>query len=68
MRRRSKRCSAQTRAGQLSEQKKVNLAERYRPIPENDIWIAATAKQYDLTVASRDNHFDAIDGLSLESW
>jgi tRNA(fMet)-specific endonuclease VapC len=38
------------------------------PIPENDIWIAATAKQHGLTVASRDNHFDYIDGLSTQHW
>ena len=44
------------------------LREKGRPIPENDIWIAATAKQHDLTVASRDNHFDSIDGLSIEHW
>jgi tRNA(fMet)-specific endonuclease VapC len=44
------------------------LREKGRPIPENDIWIAATAKQHDLTVASRDNHFDYIDGLSTEHW
>ena len=44
------------------------LREKGRPIPENDIWIAATAKQHGLTVASRDNHFDYIDGLSTEHW
>ena len=44
------------------------LREKGRPIPENDIWIAATAKQHDLTVASRDNHFAVIDGLSIETW
>jgi tRNA(fMet)-specific endonuclease VapC len=44
------------------------LREKGRPIPENDIWIAATAQQHDLTVASRDHHFDSIDGLSNEHW
>jgi len=44
------------------------LRDKGRPIPENDIWIAATAKQHNLTVASRDNHFDYIDGLSTERW
>ncbi|MGD0898470.1 MAG: type II toxin-antitoxin system VapC family toxin, partial [Thermoguttaceae bacterium] len=28
-----------------------------RPIPENDIWIAAAARQHDLTLVSRDSHF-----------
>jgi tRNA(fMet)-specific endonuclease VapC len=56
-----------TTAQHYGEIKKV-LREKGRPIPENDIWIAATAKQHDLTVASRDNHFDYIDGLSTEHW
>ena len=47
---------------------KTLLREKGRPIPENDIWIAATAKQHRLTVASRDNHFDYIDGLSTQHW
>ena len=44
------------------------LREKGRPVPENDIWIAATAKQHDLTLVSRDNHFDEVEGLSLERW
>jgi tRNA(fMet)-specific endonuclease VapC len=47
---------------------KNSLRQKGRPIPENDIWIAATAKQHDLTVASRDNHFDYVDGLSIAHW
>ncbi|MBW3637929.1 MAG: type II toxin-antitoxin system VapC family toxin [Armatimonadetes bacterium] len=39
-----------------------------RPIPENDIWIAATALQHDLILASRDAHFQAVDGLKVEIW
>ncbi len=35
------------------------------PIPENDIWIAATCKLNDITLATRDKHFDKIEGLSL---
>ena len=33
------------------------LREKGRPIPENDIWIAAIAQQYDLTLVTRDEHF-----------
>ena len=44
------------------------LREKGRPIPENDVWIAATAKQHNLTVASRDNHFASIDELTNERW
>jgi tRNA(fMet)-specific endonuclease VapC len=39
-----------------------------RPIPENDIWIAAVARQYGEIVVSRDGHFDAVAGLRRLSW
>ncbi|MBW2194884.1 MAG: type II toxin-antitoxin system VapC family toxin [Deltaproteobacteria bacterium] len=39
-----------------------------RPIPENDIWIAAIAKQYAMTLVSRDDHFKEIDNLVTLSW
>jgi tRNA(fMet)-specific endonuclease VapC len=44
------------------------LRQKGRPIPENDIWIAAVAQQYQLTLVSRDEHFSEVDGLSLERW
>jgi tRNA(fMet)-specific endonuclease VapC len=39
-----------------------------RPIPQNDIWIAAIARQYELTMLTRDKHFENVDGLVVESW
>lgn len=39
-----------------------------RPLPENDIWIAAIAAQYNLTLISRDAHFRQIEGIAVESW
>jgi tRNA(fMet)-specific endonuclease VapC len=42
---------------------KTHLRRKGRPIPENDLWIAALARQHDATVASRDVHFDAVPGL-----
>jgi len=47
---------------------KNNLRKKGRPIPENDIWIAAIAMQYDLTLITRDAHFEQIDDLVLEMW
>lgn len=44
------------------------LRVKGRPLPENDIWIAAIAQQYQLILVSRDQHFREIDGLSVESW
>ena len=35
------------------------------PLPENDIWIAATCLVNDLSLATLDRHFRAIDGLKL---
>jgi len=39
-----------------------------RPIPENDLWIAAIALEHDLVVATRDAHFGEIDNLNVEMW
>ncbi len=39
-----------------------------RPIPENDVWIAALARQHNLPVVSRDRHFEAVEGLQIISW
>ncbi len=37
-------------------------------MPDNDLWIAATAIQYGITLAARDTHFDWIDELLVEQW
>jgi tRNA(fMet)-specific endonuclease VapC len=47
---------------------KNDLRVRGRPIPENDIWIAAIAMQHGLTVVSRDGHFDEVSSLSVTTW
>jgi tRNA(fMet)-specific endonuclease VapC len=39
-----------------------------RPLPENDIWIAAVARQHGLTLATRDAHFEQVAGLDVTSW
>jgi tRNA(fMet)-specific endonuclease VapC len=38
------------------------------PLPANDVWIAALARQHGLPVLSRDAHFDAVSGLTRISW
>ncbi len=38
------------------------------PIPENDIWIAAVAIQHNLTLVSRDGHFNEIENLKVVVW
>jgi len=52
------------RYGQIKD----GLRKKGRPIPENDIWIAAIALQYDLILVSRDDHFHDVVGLQIEMW
>jgi len=47
---------------------KKALREKGRPLPENDVWIAALAQQHNLTVVSRDQHFKEIESLPVEAW
>lgn len=47
---------------------KNDLRSQGRPIPENDIWIAAVAMQHGLTVVSRDDHFDEVSDLAVTTW
>jgi len=44
------------------------LRRKGRPIPENDIWIAAIALRHDLILVSRDSHFEHVESLRLEHW
>jgi tRNA(fMet)-specific endonuclease VapC len=59
-------CDADT--AECYGQIKHALWRKGRPIPENDIWIAATALQYELPLVSNDAHFGEIDGLDVEQW
>ncbi|NLG84799.1 MAG: type II toxin-antitoxin system VapC family toxin, partial [Firmicutes bacterium] len=44
------------------------LRQKGCPLPENDIWIAAIALQYDLTLVTRDRHFQEIENLKTVTW
>jgi tRNA(fMet)-specific endonuclease VapC len=39
-----------------------------RPIPGNDVWIAALARQHAMPLISRDQHFDYVPRLQRVSW
>lgn len=39
-----------------------------KPIPDNDLWIAALCRQHGLPLLSRDGHFDVVRGLKRISW
>jgi tRNA(fMet)-specific endonuclease VapC len=47
---------------------KNDLRAKGRPLPENDIWIAAIASHHDLILATRDRHFRDVDGLAIAFW
>lgn len=47
---------------------KAQLSAAGTPIPQNDIWIAAAAKQHGLPIATRDRHFSLVAGLSVLQW
>ena len=47
---------------------KARLKKKGRPIPENDIWIAAAAIHHGLILSTRDHHFEAVEGLQTEAW
>jgi tRNA(fMet)-specific endonuclease VapC len=57
----------------------VETSERYaelrselkadgRPIPSNDVWIAALAREHGYGLVSRDQHFQAVRGLTWLTW
>lgn len=41
------------------------LRQKGRPIPSNDLWLAASALQHGLALATYDEHFSNISGLLL---
>ena len=49
-------------------QVKAELAGIGKLIPDNDIWIAAMARQFDLPLATRDAHFVHVLGLHTLAW
>jgi tRNA(fMet)-specific endonuclease VapC len=42
----------------------MNLRRKGRPLPQNDIWIAAHALEHGADLVSFDGHFSEVDGLS----
>ncbi len=43
----------------------ADLKQKGRPIPTNDLWLAASAMQHGLALATYDDHFNSISGLLL---
>jgi tRNA(fMet)-specific endonuclease VapC len=47
---------------------RLELKRAGKPIPSNDLWIAALSRQHNLPVLSRDRHFDSVSRLRRVSW
>jgi predicted nucleic acid-binding protein len=46
----------------------LELKQKGKPIPTNDIWIAALCRQHSLPLLSRDRHFDLVPGIKRIGW
>ena len=46
----------------------LELKRKGKPIPANDLWIAALCHQHSLPLLSRDRHFDSVPGLRRLDW
>ena len=49
-------------------QLRVELKKVGKPIPSNDVWVAALCRQHSLPILSRDGHFDAVSGVTRLTW
>lgn len=49
-------------------QTRLALKRKGRPIPMNDIWIAAQCLEHGWTLVTDDADFHHVDGLMLEHW
>ena len=47
---------------------RLGLKEKGKPIPENDLWIAALCVEHQVPLATLDGHFDAIGELVRHTW
>jgi tRNA(fMet)-specific endonuclease VapC len=46
---------------------RLRLKQKGRPIPENDLWIAAICIEQGIPLASFDHHLQEVDGLALSA-
>ena len=46
----------------------LELKRKGKPIPSNDLWIAALCRQHSLPLLSRDRHFDLVAGTKRIAW
>jgi tRNA(fMet)-specific endonuclease VapC len=49
-------------------QVRSELKKAGKPVPSNDLWIAALSRQHRLPLMSQDTHFDTVHGLKRIRW
>ena len=64
----SRTLAVDTETAGIYAQVRLELKSGGRPIPSNDLWIAALCRQYNLPLLSRNRHFDIVKGLCRISW
>jgi tRNA(fMet)-specific endonuclease VapC len=47
---------------------RLKLKKIGRPIPENDIWVAATCLELDVILLTEDFHFKYVPNLNIINW
>ena len=47
---------------------RLELNKIGKPIPSNDVWIAALCRQHSFPILSRDRHFDGVPGITRIGW
>ncbi len=45
---------------------RLALKQKGRPIPENDVWIAASCLEQQLPLVTTDTHFTWVDGMTVD--
>lgn len=56
------------RTAHIYGQINTELSRKGKPIPQNDVWIAAVALEHNLPLATRDPHFSQVTGLTVLHW
>lgn len=47
---------------------RLDLKRIGKPIPMNDVWIAALCRQHEVPILSRDRHFDVVPRIKRLEW
>jgi hypothetical protein len=54
--------------GRLLNHEISPLRQKGKPIPTNDLWIAAIAKVHKLILVTNDEHFESVEDITCEDW